>query len=108
MTEVDPFGKAPSDPGAKLDAGKTRAWLMASGFRHALLAVADVTTYGAAKYTPGGWVSVPDGQQRYMDAALRHLLADGSLDEGSELPHLAHAAWNVLAALELRLAGGSE
>jgi len=47
-------------------------------FGRALLAVAEVGTFGADKYTRGGWVSVPDGVDRYTDALYRHLLAEAS------------------------------
>ena len=102
MREVDPNGKSANEPGAKLDAGKVRPALVIQGFRKALLAISEVGTFGAAKYTDNGWKSVPDGRKRYEDALYRHLLAEG-VDEQSGLPHLAHAAWNLLAMLELEL-----
>jgi hypothetical protein len=101
--EQDPTGRKPSDPGAKLDQGKPLAAVLMD-FSHALQQVVAVGTYGANKYSRGGWVSVPDGEQRYLDAAWRHLLAakpEGS-DPDTHLDHLAHAAWNLLAVLELR------
>lgn len=36
VSESDPSGLRPSDPGAKCDAGKTNMWLMVSGFTPAL------------------------------------------------------------------------
>ena len=103
--EKDPNSKSPHEPGAKLDAGKTRAALMTSGFSLALTEVAKVTTFGAAKYTPNGWLSVPYGQQRYADAHMRHILKSTHEDKDpdSGISHLAHAAWNILAILELEL-----
>jgi hypothetical protein len=68
--------------------------------------VARVSTIGAKKYSPGGWRTVPDGRQRYMDAAMRHLLALGrgeETDVDTGCLHLAQAAWNLLASLELEL-----
>lgn len=35
MTELDPHGTPPNEPGAKLDAGKTRAGLVLGGFARA-------------------------------------------------------------------------
>lgn len=99
--EKDPNGVAPNQPGAKLDHGKLRVGLVIKGFQNALKAVTEVGTFGANKYTDDGWKSVPDGLKRYEDALYRHLLADG-MDEQSGLPHLAHAAWNILAMLELQ------
>jgi hypothetical protein len=62
-----------------------------------------VGTFGADKYTLHGWLAVENGEERYMDALFRHLLADEETDAESDLPHLAHAAWNALAVLELHL-----
>lgn len=105
--ERDPDGLDPHTPGAKLDAGKTplRKGTLEQ-FPRALMAVADVSAFGAAKYTWGGWQTVPDGVQRYLDAGARHaaLRAMGeSYDKDSGLFHLAQEAWNILAALELAL-----
>lgn len=105
-TEHDPTGRAPSEPGAKLDADKNRIGLMVAGFAGALEAVATVTTFGAKKYSAGGWRSVPDGIDRYTDALYRHLMAHarGELtDPDSGLPHMAQAAWNALAVLQLQI-----
>ncbi len=109
--ESDPFGVPPHVSGAKLDAGKVRAWLCVKGFSRALLAVADVTTKGAAKYTPEGWRNVPNGRERYMDAMVRHMFALGrgeQIDADTQCLHLAQVAWNALAALELELISGEQ
>jgi hypothetical protein len=93
-------------PGAKDDGGKSRVGLMFSGFANALASVSEVATYGANKYSPNGWIHVPDNINRYTDALLRHLLARASgqdKDYESNLDHLAHAAWNALAILELTI-----
>lgn len=105
-SEKDPHGKDPHQPGAKLDAGKNRIGLMISGFPRALEAVAAITTYGANKYTDNGWITVPNASVRYCDAMYRHLLKDMQgehTDPESNHQHLAHAAWNMLAILELQL-----
>lgn len=110
--ERDPNGLLPSAPGAKLDAGKARAGLVLLDFALALEAVAQVGTFGADKYTPHGWLSVPAGIERYTDALFRHLLAEATAvtgvgplatDPDSGLAHAAHAAWNALARLQLAL-----
>lgn len=106
MTERDPHGNDPHEKGAKLDAGKALPWLCISGFSNALQAVADVTTAGAMKYTPNGWVSVVDGERRYMEAFGRHMLALGSgesIDPDTKCLHKAQMIWNLLASLELEL-----
>lgn len=98
-------------PGIKTDAGKPRAGLMVQDFALALQAVAEVTTFGAEKYTASGWLAVPNRQARYTDAMFRHLLTEqaGQLrDPESGLLHAAHAAWNALARLELLLREGAE
>jgi hypothetical protein len=91
--------------GVKYDSGKTRTGLMFTGFASALNRVAEVTTFGANKYTPNGWLSVPSASERYTDALYRHLLAGATekFDLESGIEHLAHAAWNILAVLELQL-----
>ncbi len=104
--ERDPHGIDQHSPGAKVDAGKVRMGLMVYGFPRALEKVAEVTTYGANKYTDNGWMSVPNGIERYMDAMLRHIIKEAQgeeFDQDSELLHTAHVAWNALARLELLL-----
>jgi hypothetical protein len=105
LAERDPNGIDAHSPGAKLDAGKVRVGLMFRGFARALLKVAEVTTYGARKYTPGGWQHVENGIERYDDAKCRHLLK-GYLQERdpeTDIEEAAHEAWNALARLELLL-----
>lgn len=104
VVESDPHGIPQHDPGAKLDAGKVMAGVLAD-FSLALTEVARVGTYGAQKYSRGGWEHVPEGLLRYSDALWRHLLAERHepLDPQTDLPHAAHLAWNALARLELML-----
>lgn len=104
--EKDPTGRSPQDAGAKLDSGKVRPGLVLGGFARALWAVSEVGTFGAAKYSDNGWVTVPNGEARYEDADLRHWLKDKmgqTTDEDSNLTHLAHKAWNALAVLDLAI-----
>lgn len=106
MRECDPGGLLPNEVGAKLDAGKVRLGLVLGDFARALVAVGEVGTFGARKYSDSGWLSVPDGIDRYTDALLRHLFAEFRnevIDADSELLHAAHSAWNALARLELLL-----
>jgi hypothetical protein len=106
MTDHDPHGIDQHQPGAKLDALKPRPALVLGGFSRALMAVTHVGTYGAIKYTPRGWESVPDGIERYSEAMMRHWLAEASgeqQDPESNFLHAAHVAWNALARLELML-----
>lgn len=104
--EKDPTGRSAHEPGAKLDAGKNRLGLVLGGFARALREVGWVGTYGANKYTPDGWIEVPNGVERYTDALHRHLLeekAGAACDIDTGLLHAAHAAWNALARLDLMI-----
>ena len=104
VDEKDPSGLDPHELGAKLDNGKIKAGVLAD-FGMALMAVAEVGTFGADKYSRGGWQHVENGEERYMDAKWRHLLKANQepLDSDSNLKHLAHEAWNTLAELEFKL-----
>jgi hypothetical protein len=99
--------------GAKDDGGKPDASLL-QFFPRALLEVARVGTFGAKKYSRGGWLKVPDGIVRYTAAMLRHFFAaqmetydsDPSCEEygfKDQIRHDAQVAWNALARLELQL-----
>lgn len=106
ITELDPLGRSAHSAGAKLDAGKPRPSLVLGGFARALMEVTKVGTLGAAKYTDDGWQEVPNGENRYDDAMLRHWLQEKmgeTHDAESELNHLAHQCWNSLARLDLYL-----
>jgi hypothetical protein len=106
MKEKDPLGKDPHSIGAKLDAGKPRPALVLGGFARALIEVSKVGTSGAIKYTDNGWQEVPNGENRYDDADMRHWLyekAGQECDQDTELLHAAHKAWNSLARLDLIL-----
>jgi hypothetical protein len=103
MSETDPLGKDPKEGGAKLDAGKPMASLLA-GFGLGLMEVAKLSTFGAKKYSRGGWETVPNGIERYEDAMWRHLLKAHTedIDPETGLSHLTAVAWNALASLEMR------
>lgn len=82
------------DIGMKFDAGKLRYSLIPPV---ATKALAEVLTFGAEKYAPNSWQTVPNGRERYLDALLRHVEAyrSGELnDPESNLPHLSHAMCN--------------
>ncbi len=104
--EKDPDGLRPNDQGAKLDEGKPKCGQILGMFSRALWEVSKVGTFGADKYTMGGWQHVKDGENRYADAGMRHFLKKHmgeTTDADSELLHLSHEAWNSLAKLELFL-----
>jgi hypothetical protein len=88
----------------------TKPWLELLPPR-ALILVGRVLTMGARKYTPNNWrlvmaardKSLRSGTDRYLAAALRHLLAHMGgerLDPESGEPHLAHAVCCLLFILE--------
>lgn len=92
--------------GLKFDGDKPRASLLIDGMPRALARVADVLTFGAAKYKAHSWKQVENGQERYNDAKVRHQLkrAEGEVfDSESGIEHLAHEACNALFLLELAL-----
>lgn len=103
-TEKDPNGIDQHEHGAKLDEGKLLANILQQ-FSLALTEVLKVATFGANKYTRGGWQSVDNGFERYSDAMMRHYLKETQedTDPDSGLSHEAHFAWNALARLEHKL-----
>jgi Domain of unknown function (DUF5664) len=86
----------------KRDSGKAPMSLLAAVYRP-LQEVARVLEFGNRKYKSiRNFRHVPNGEQRYLDAALRHILsrADGErLDSESGIDHLAHATCCTLMAL---------
>lgn len=108
--ELDPNGVDAHSKGAKLDDGKIMMSLLLD-MSEALKAVAEVGTFGAKKYTRGGWLEVPNGYNRYTDAMMRHLMAEGEYDDGEGgigTLHDAQVAWNALARLTLKLKDRNE
>lgn len=103
--ETDPRWLKSGEPGAKFDAGKVRPSLILNAMPLAILAVSEVGTYGANKYSENGWKDVDNGIARYTDAMDRHRIKEGlgPFDEDSNLRHAAQVAWNALARLELIL-----
>lgn len=106
MTESDRYGIGQHEAGAKLDAGKSLVGRLMGLHARAIWEVYEVGTFGANKYTEGGWQHVPDGFKRYEDAQMRHYLKrymGEEIDPESGFSHLAHEAWNALSKLELYL-----
>lgn len=64
--------------------------------------VVKVLTFGAKKYAPDNWKFVDDANNRYMDAAMRHLVAHQQgeqRDAESGESHIAHALCCLLFML---------
>lgn len=98
--------------------GKVQMDLFDSGFPNAITEVAKVMTWAAENkgYKPHDWKSLPNAETEFSAAASRHRVkgfiqkAEGvaaidRTDEESNIVHLAHTAFNILAELELVLTG---
>lgn len=98
--------------------GKVQMDLFDSGFPNAITEVAKVMTWAAENkgYKPHDWKQLPNAETEFSAAASRHrvkgfiqkaegIAAIDRTDEESNIVHLAHAAFNILAELELVLTG---
>jgi len=98
--------------------GKVQMNLFDEGFPNAVMEVAKVMTWAAENkgYKPHDWKVLPDAETEFSAAASRHKVksfiqkVEGiaplqRTDEESNIVHLAHTAFNVLAELELVLTG---
>ncbi|MCM1324115.1 MAG: DUF5664 domain-containing protein [Acetobacter sp.] len=92
--------------GKKYDTGKPMPGTLIRVFPNALMEVGKCIEFGTHKYPdPSNWKKVDGAKTRYVDSLMRHLLKHFMgiyQDEETGLPHLAHAAWNALAILELQ------
>lgn len=82
--------------GVKFDSGKNRLDLIIPEFIEDL---GQVLTFGAEKYGPNNWQQLADSEGRYYAALQRHLQAfkrGEPNDCGSGMPHLAHAACDLM------------
>jgi len=87
----------------KEDEGKLRYTLIPPS---SLKEIARVLEFGAKKYAPNSWATVPNALERYTDAIYRHLEAWRSgetHDPESGLHHLSHAACNAVFITHLAL-----
>lgn len=121
-----PANDAPFDAKGRYQPAKLPMGTILGGFAAALMMIAKVSDYGNRKHTqPARERLIGEGTppevaaQRvpyhnwrnghidtFTDAMMRHqleVLAGRMIDQESALPHLAHVAWNALAALELFL-----
>lgn len=100
------FGPLKKD--MKFDGGKPRMDLLPPD---ALLAVAEVLTFGAQKYEANSWKQVEGGKERYEAALLRHWAAfklGETNDPESGLNHWAHIACNALFLVHLHSGDSNE
>ncbi len=85
--------------GKKFDTEKANWFLLPM---ESVSEIVKVMTFGANKYGKANWKLLANCEERYFSAAMRHLEAwqSGQLnDEESGLPHLAHAACNIIFLL---------
>lgn len=90
--------------GMKYDGGKPLWSLLMEGCARSVAGVVSILTFGARKYAPNSWQTVPDGYNRYRDALYRHLHAierGETHDEESGLPHWHHLLCNAHFCAEL-------
>lgn len=90
--------------GKKYDGGKPMVGTLCRIFPLALMGIGKCIEFGTRKYPqPDNWKKVEDGEKRYLDSLIRHLLkylAGQELDNETGLPHLYHVCWNALAITE--------
>ena len=82
--------------GAKFDSDKLRWDLLP--FKE-VEDIVQVLTDGAKKYAPNNWQKVPDKEERYFAALLRHVIARRKgeiIDPDSGRTHLSHAGCCLL------------
>lgn len=83
-------------PGIKHDQKKLRWGLLPIEI---IKEVVIILTFGAEKYGPNNWKLLPDGEERYYEAFMRHF-TDYRLgeyyDKETGRPHLAHALCNLI------------
>lgn len=87
--------------GRKFDGGKVQYGLLPP---LALEETAKVLTFGAQKYEPDNWRRVPNANDRYFDALLRHVWAwkrGEQLDPETGLHHMAHAICCAMFIVDL-------
>lgn len=88
------------DEGRKDDVGKPEMYLLPP---KALLDVGKNLTHGKYKYSADNWKNVPDLKDRYISAALRHImyhLSGEEKDSDSDTYHLSCAVSSLLFVVE--------
>lgn len=96
MTEKEVVGR-------KDDQGKLR-WALLFPWK-AAKGVMKVLEFGALKYSPNNWKTLSDLENRYLNAALRHIIDDiegERLDDESGLDSLDHAICDLMFVQQYR------
>lgn len=89
---------------------KNQMELVDTGFPNALMALGEVMTWASEYkgYKVNDWKDLPNPEMSFIGAASRHRnkrMAGQERDDESNLLHLAHEAFNLLAQLELKITG---
>jgi hypothetical protein len=98
-------GQEPKFVGTKFDSEKLRPSLLPI---ESLEVVTKVLMFGSAKYSDHNWKIVPNARARYIDAAMRHLMAvvrEEENDAESGLSHVAHCICCLLFVLWFDIKG---
>jgi len=106
--KTTPAPPEPEEIGLKFDTDKPDYSLTPWA---ALEEVVKVLTYGAKKYSRDNWQHVTPFKERYLAAALRHIVAYArgeTIDPESGLHHLAHAATSLCYLTEKDMAKAHE
>lgn len=83
----------------KFDQGKRRWNLFPFGSAEEIVKILE---FGAEKYSANSWQELPNAEERYFEACMRHMVAiqkGEDVDQESGMPHLAHAGCNILFLL---------
>ena len=99
IANLDKPSQEPKFVGTKFDSEKLRPSLLPI---ESLEVVTKVLMFGSAKYSDHNWKIVPNARARYIDAAMRHLMAvvrEEENDAESGLSHVAHCICCLLFVL---------
>ena len=101
---TDKYDLTDDGTGKKYDTGKPMVGTLLMVFSNALMGIGKCIEFGSHKYPKSdNWKLVEDGEKRYLNSMIRHLLKHLSgqeFDKETKLPHLYHVCWNALAITE--------
>lgn len=105
MNEPDCAAEPQEDVGLKFSNNKPWAGTVLRVFPYSLLALGQQIKKGAEKYPDiNNWKKVPDAQNQYLNALMRHLIKHCSgedVDAENGQLHLIAVVWNAMALYEL-------
>lgn len=96
--------KNEEEKGLKFDTGKPLVGTILDVFPNALMGIGQLIEFGTHKYpSPTNCLLVNNGNNRYKNALMRHLIKHSGgeiIDKETKLPHLYAVAWNALILIE--------